>query len=108
MASNMPKNGCVPRYGAAELVPLPVFLCTDLSCSTAGGVQIVQGFSVSLPYGGAMLLEGSSGCGKSTLLRGLAGLHLLTAGTVQMPPSEQVCCGMWRSWMVESQQAACF
>ena len=94
----MPLSGCALQHGDCGLEPAPVFRCIDLSCSTAGGVAIVRGFCVSLPYGGAMLLEGPSGCGKSTLLRALAGLHPLTAGTVEMPSPEQVCCVMVRCW----------
>jgi ABC-type uncharacterized transport system fused permease/ATPase subunit len=101
-ASSMPPSGCVPHNGVCEHGPVAVFRCTDLGCSTADGVAILRGFSVSLPYGGAMLLEGPSGCGKSTLLLALAGLHTLTAGAVEMPPIDQVCYAKVRGCVIDS------
>ena len=89
-ASSPIVDGPQLQHGALQPAAASVFDCAYLSCSTPAGVPIMNGFSVSLPYGSALLFEGPSGCGKSTLLRALAGLHPLTAGTFYMPPCEQV------------------
>ena len=91
-ASNPTAHGAGLQLGIGDPAVAPAFTCACLSCSTPAGVSIVANLSISLPYGSAILFEGPSGCGKSTLLRAMAGLHPLTAGTLEMPPREQVFC----------------
>jgi thiamine transport system ATP-binding protein len=46
------------------------------------GVTAVDDVSLDLPTGDVLAVLGPSGCGKSTLLRAIAGLEVLSAGTV--------------------------
>ena len=46
------------------------------------GVTAVEDVSLDLPTGEVLAVLGPSGCGKSTLLRGIAGLEVLSSGTV--------------------------
>jgi len=48
----------------------------------AGGVDAIRGVSLGIEDGELCVLVGPSGCGKSTLLRMIAGLELITEGTV--------------------------
>ena len=45
-------------------------------------VNVLRGIDLTINDGEFMVLVGPSGCGKSTLLRLLAGLEILTAGTI--------------------------
>ena len=58
-----------------------------------GGRVLVQGLSVAVPPGGALLVTGANGAGKSSLLRVLAGLGRAAAGTLAAPTS--------RAWLGE-------
>ena len=49
-----------------------------------GGVEVIHGVSVSIDDGEFVTLVGPSGCGKSTLLRMIAGLELITDGTIKI------------------------
>ena len=51
-----------------------------------GGVTVLQGLSVSLSAGQALILRGANGSGKTTLLRTLAGLQPAAAGAFDLHP----------------------
>ncbi|MBL9046937.1 MAG: heme ABC exporter ATP-binding protein CcmA [Tabrizicola sp.] len=51
-----------------------------------GGVTVLQGLSLTLDPGQALILRGPNGSGKTTLLRTLAGLQPAAAGTCDLPP----------------------
>ena len=60
-------------------------LVTDLAVSR-GGVVVLEGLSLRLTAGQAVVLRGPNGIGKTTLLRTLAGLQPAVAGTINLPP----------------------
>jgi multiple sugar transport system ATP-binding protein len=49
-----------------------------------GGIKAVDGFDLSIPDGQFVVLVGPSGCGKSTTLRMVAGLEVLSGGTIRI------------------------
>jgi multiple sugar transport system ATP-binding protein len=49
-----------------------------------GAVSIIEGMNLGIEPGEFMVLVGPSGCGKSTALRMIAGLEVITAGTVSI------------------------
>lgn len=57
---------------------------TDLTCAR-GGVPVLEGVSLSLAPGRALILRGPNGSGKTTLLRTLAGLQPAETGRVEAP-----------------------
>jgi len=57
---------------------------TDLSCAR-GGLMILQGVSLHLQAGQAMILRGPNGSGKTTLLRTIAGLQPALSGRIAAP-----------------------
>lgn len=57
----------------------------DLSVSR-GGIAILDGISLTLGPGEALILRGPNGIGKTTLLRTVAGLQPPHAGSMQLPP----------------------
>ena len=58
---------------------------TDLACAR-GGVTVLEGLSLTLPAGRALVLRGPNGIGKTTLLRTIAGLQPAVAGLVSLSP----------------------
>jgi heme exporter protein A len=58
---------------------------TGLACAR-GGVTVLDGISLTLPAGRALVLRGPNGIGKTTLLRTIAGLQPAVAGLVSLPP----------------------
>ncbi|NJM84132.1 MAG: heme ABC exporter ATP-binding protein CcmA [Tabrizicola sp.] len=61
----------------------------DLSVAR-GGVRVLEGVTLALRAGQALLLRGPNGIGKTTLLRTLAGLQPALGGTVSLPPESTV------------------
>ena len=57
---------------------------SDLSCAR-GGLIVLQGVSLTLRAGQALILRGPNGSGKTTLLRTLAGLQPPAAGRIEAP-----------------------
>ena len=51
-----------------------------------GGVTVLQGLTLSVQPGHALILRGPNGSGKTTLLRTLAGLQPPATGTFDLPP----------------------
>ncbi|KPQ06451.1 MAG: ABC-type heme export system ATPase component CcmA [Rhodobacteraceae bacterium HLUCCA12] len=60
-------------------------VASDLACAR-GGIALLEGVSLRLTPGQALILRGPNGCGKTTLLRTLAGLQPAMAGTISCPP----------------------
>jgi multiple sugar transport system ATP-binding protein len=56
----------------------------DVSKAFAGGVNAVNGVSLTISSGEFMVLVGPSGCGKTTLLRLIAGLETATGGSISL------------------------
>jgi multiple sugar transport system ATP-binding protein len=62
-----------------------------------GNTQVLHGLDLDIDDGEFVVLVGPSGCGKSTLLRMIAGLEVITAGTIHiadrlvnsLPPAER-------------------
>jgi heme exporter protein A len=58
---------------------------TDLACAR-GGVTVLEGITLTLPAGRALVLRGPNGIGKTTLLRTVAGLQPAVAGHISLAP----------------------
>ena len=58
---------------------------TDLACAR-GGVTVLEGVSLTLPAGRALMVRGPNGIGKTTLLRTIAGLQPAVAGRISLAP----------------------
>lgn len=58
---------------------------TDLACAR-GGVTVLEGVSLTLPAGRALVVRGPNGIGKTTLLRTIAGLQPAVAGHISLAP----------------------
>lgn len=58
-------------------------LVQDLTVARAG-VAVLEGVSLALASGGAMILRGPNGIGKTTLLRTLAGLQPAVSGRIEV------------------------
>jgi heme exporter protein A len=77
-------GGGAAVHGAADAVPraAPVGLVVEGLTVDRGGRRVLDGVSLSLAPGEAVLLVGPNGVGKSTLLRALFGLLRLEAGRI--------------------------
>lgn len=58
---------------------------TDLACAR-GGVTVLEGVSLTLAAGRALVLRGPNGIGKTTLLRTVAGLQPAVSGRISLAP----------------------
>jgi heme exporter protein A len=58
---------------------------TDLACAR-GGITLLEGVSLTLPAGRALMVRGPNGIGKTTLLRTIAGLQPAVAGRISLAP----------------------
>lgn len=65
---------------------------TDLSIAR-GGIPVLEGLSLALEAGQALVLRGPNGSGKTTLLRTIAGLQPPLAGQVTVPEDSLVYAG---------------
>jgi heme exporter protein A len=65
-------------------VAMGLLTVSDLHCAR-GGIAVLQGLSLTLEPGQALVLRGPNGCGKTTLLRTLAGLQPPLSGTITCP-----------------------
>jgi putative ATP-binding cassette transporter len=73
-------GGVQVSAGAEEAV-----VVDDVSVSLPDGRRLLQGASLVLPKGEAVLITGASGSGKSTLFRAIAGIWPFARGTVRIP-----------------------
>ncbi len=70
---------------------------TGVGKSYGGTVEVLKNIDLDIETGELIVFVGPSGCGKSTLLRMIAGLELITAGTLEIdgrvvndvPPSQR-------------------
>ena len=58
-----------------------------------GGIKVLEGLSLSLEAGQALVLRGPNGVGKTTLLRTIAGLQAPLDGTIEADPETMVYAG---------------
>jgi len=65
---------------------------TDMGVAR-GGVPVLEGVSLALGPGEALILRGPNGIGKTTLLRGIAGLQPALSGHVEAAPESLVYAG---------------
>ncbi|SFK37620.1 ABC transporter ATP-binding protein/permease [Falsiroseomonas stagni] len=63
----------------------PAVVLDDVTISLPGGRVLMQGASLRLEKGEAVLITGASGSGKSTLFRALAGIWPFGQGTAHIP-----------------------
>lgn len=63
----------------------PAVVLDDVTISVPGGRVLMQGASLRLEKGEAVLITGASGSGKSTLFRALAGIWPFGKGTAHIP-----------------------
>ncbi len=68
---------------AQPLSARPAIRIRDLR-KTFGPLVAIDGVTVEIARGEFFMIVGPSGCGKTTLLRILAGLDLITAGTIEI------------------------
>jgi alpha-glucoside transport system ATP-binding protein len=70
---------------------------TDVGKTYGGTVEVLKNINLDIEAGELVVFVGPSGCGKSTLLRMIAGLEIITSGTLEIdgvvvndvPPSER-------------------
>jgi len=67
----------------------PLISADNLACRR-GGRTVLEGVSLSLTAGAAVLITGANGAGKSSLLRVLAGLVPLSAGHLMAPDQGEI------------------
>ncbi|MCB2115534.1 MAG: heme ABC exporter ATP-binding protein CcmA [Rhodobacteraceae bacterium] len=63
-----------------------MLLTTERLAIARGGLRILEGLSLAVAPGQALVLRGPNGIGKTTLLRTLAGLQPPALGAVTLPP----------------------
>jgi ABC-type transport system involved in cytochrome bd biosynthesis fused ATPase/permease subunit len=74
-------EGELPRVAAQ---PAAVALRAASLVASPGGPVVVDGLSLSVPAGGALVVTGPTGSGKSTVLRAIAGAQLCVRGEVRV------------------------
>ncbi|MGF1568502.1 MAG: peptidase domain-containing ABC transporter [Nodosilinea sp.] len=67
-----------------KLSPAAGLACHEVSFSYAGGANLLDNLSATIPGGQATALIGASGCGKSTLVKLMAGLYEAQAGNIRV------------------------
>jgi vitamin B12/bleomycin/antimicrobial peptide transport system ATP-binding/permease protein len=76
-ARALPSVAVVDRHNGLDI--------KDLTVRRPDGQPLIEGLSLHLSPGQALLVTGASGCGKTTLLRSLADLWPYAQGTVRRP-----------------------
>ena len=78
------------------LAAVPTGLCgttikfENVSLWSPDGTMLVRGLNMEVAEGRSVIIVGPNGSGKSSILRMLGGLWPLQAGTVSMPPREEI------------------
>ncbi len=79
MVQRMSEN--LPHHTENAATSSVVLECRDL-CVERGGRRVLEGISLALVEGQALIVRGANGAGKSTLLRTLAGFITPVSGTL--------------------------
>ena len=78
------------------LAAVPTGLCgttikfENVSLWSPDGTMLVRGLNMEVAEGRSVIIVGPNGAGKSSILRMLGGLWPLQAGTVSMPPRDEI------------------
>ncbi len=76
-----PKDVLKPSAKISENADI---ICRNLTFNYPGQVDLLEGFSLTIPGSKVVALIGESGCGKSTLAKLIAGLYSLQAGNIRI------------------------
>jgi putative ATP-binding cassette transporter len=99
-ATATPTSPAAPAAAAAANAPPPAQIerrvgrqlaLRSVDLYTPGGERLLlQGLTLTLAPGQALLICGASGCGKSSLLRAVAGLWRTGRGLIEHPPMDEM------------------